>query len=115
MSKFFNWVILVMLIIMSSKEVTSRNEEGDPDDDPYVEFGCHRNIDALCSTPTPDHNHQTLTWAIRYHKHTRDYKCKSGSDPQCCAKGKFKRINDISTGSIVADWGETDSCAHGGQ
>ncbi|KAH9444761.1 hypothetical protein Pst134EB_025021 [Puccinia striiformis f. sp. tritici] len=105
MLQFFRLIALVSLI--ASCEVTSEDITVTP-------FGCHRNVDALCSIPV-DGGQQTLTWAERLHEGTRDYQCTGGRKPECCQQGQFKEISSRPNKSMQVKLQDTSDCHHGGQ
>ncbi|KAH9461964.1 hypothetical protein Pst134EA_004796 [Puccinia striiformis f. sp. tritici] len=110
--------LFALVLLIASWEVTSEDYDagfGEPDDDGITYFGCHRNVDALCSGGVEDKRLQELTWAIRLHKKKRDYACHDGHVPQCCQQGLFSAISDSPTHSILKEWKATDNCAHRGQ
>ncbi|KAH9458181.1 hypothetical protein Pst134EA_009419 [Puccinia striiformis f. sp. tritici] len=76
-------------------------------------FGCHKNVDAVCSDPESTGKLQTLRWAIRLHPGKRDYACPSATHPQCCDKGRYQDIDKV--GGVIVKSGAVQYCHAGGQ
>ncbi|KAI9622846.1 hypothetical protein KEM48_009564 [Puccinia striiformis f. sp. tritici PST-130] len=65
-----------------------------------VYFGCHKNVDAICSKNVENDDGQvTLTWAERLHPKKRRYKCPEGVAPLCCSQNTFD-INGVKTPAL---------------
>ncbi|KAH9449900.1 hypothetical protein Pst134EA_026613 [Puccinia striiformis f. sp. tritici] len=101
-------LMALVVLIASPWEVTSVTPQ-----DPDVYFGCHKNVDALCSRGLLKEQ-IVVMWAVRVTPGTRDYKCWGGFTPQCCKKGTFK-LNDEPYHTKVVPKTAADHCAHGGQ
>ncbi|KAI9625674.1 hypothetical protein H4Q26_016213 [Puccinia striiformis f. sp. tritici PST-130] len=86
MLRFFRLAALVLL--MTSWEVAG--DTYDPKTKTTY-FGCHKNVDAVCSEP--DRLTQTLTWAKRLHPGKRDYACHDKKHPHCCDQGKWQDLD----------------------
>ncbi|KAI9621572.1 hypothetical protein H4Q26_015578 [Puccinia striiformis f. sp. tritici PST-130] len=105
MLRFFRLAALVLL--MTSWEVAG--DTYDPKTKTTY-FGCHKNVDAVCSEP--DRLTQTLTWAVRLHRGKRDYACRYGTHPHCCDQGVYQSI-DYDPAIVLS--GPVPSCTGGGQ
>ncbi|KAH9468105.1 hypothetical protein Pst134EA_011726 [Puccinia striiformis f. sp. tritici] len=105
MLQFLRLMAFVSLIAL--REVTSDQQE-------ITYFGCHRDVDALCSHPAPNGQH-TLKWAIRVKKGTRNYKCVDHYTPQCCNQHKFQRIDWSPHGSITIPTQDLTYCKKDGE
>ncbi|KAI9613548.1 hypothetical protein H4Q26_010155 [Puccinia striiformis f. sp. tritici PST-130] len=92
-SQILRTSLSALLLLMASWEVTGDNLFNPEIGATY--FGCHRNVDAICSSPsTGDPKHIMLRWAERLHPKKRDYRCLYDAHPECCEQGKFKALND---------------------
>ncbi|KNE96206.1 hypothetical protein PSTG_10472 [Puccinia striiformis f. sp. tritici PST-78] len=88
MLRFFRLAALVLL--MTSWEVAGDTYDAKTR---TTYFGCHKNVDAVCSELGPAGIMQTLTWADRLHPKKRDYACHSGKHPHCCDQGRYQHIS----------------------
>ncbi|KAH9461094.1 hypothetical protein Pst134EA_017403 [Puccinia striiformis f. sp. tritici] len=115
MLRFFRSIALVWL--MASWEVSTAGKyPNNPDPVNGAKyFGCHKNVDAACSSPIPHSDDLTLIWATRLSPGKRDYVCYNHATPQCCPQKQFQRIDDSPFGSISVKPTEIKDCAHNGQ
>ncbi|KAH9454967.1 hypothetical protein Pst134EA_022455 [Puccinia striiformis f. sp. tritici] len=105
MLRFFRLAALVLL--MTSWEVAG--DTYDPKTKTTY-FGCHKNVDAVCSEP--GRLTQALTWATRLHPGKRDYACHDNKHPHCCDKGRYQSIDH---GAAIVLTGPIPYCTGDGQ
>ncbi|KAH9454934.1 hypothetical protein Pst134EA_022422 [Puccinia striiformis f. sp. tritici] len=103
--------LIALALLMPYWQVAGDQLDGKID---YSYFGCHKNVDAVCSDRLPDGKQQRLTWAIRLRPGKRDYLCPDGTHPHCCWKDKYQDINDIEHRKLVPT-GTVPYCQDGGQ